>query len=624
MDLDRVIAHLSTAIRRFTAAERPRDAAMACARMGQVLANFFGNLTASRAWFARAERLVADLPPCLEQGWVAVAAMGCDVEDPGALLRRAQLALERARHFGDLNLETKALADGGLAHVQSGRIEQGMAMLDEAMALACGPADDADVAARSVCSFFTACYFAMDFERALSWADLLRQHGLVGSTPGAPMFLSNHCDSVQATLLMELGRWSEAEALLVRAIADFEAAMGPSWHAAIALADLRTRQGRYADAEVLLLGKEQAPQAMLPAARLQLERGDHELAVATARRGLGLMGDDRLRAVELLTVVIEGLLGAGDVPGARAACDDLVARLGKVDVAALMARRDAAHAAVTAAEGDPGEAATLLRTAIDRADQAVLPWRRSLLLVQLASVLRVGGDAAAADAAAGAARASIAALDVVAPPSLAAELGWSTPRPGAGGRAPAVLTRGDRWWTASHGSSSVRLAASKGLAHLAVLVASPGVECHALDLVDRLEGVGTAEDPARRSLGDAGPLLDSAARTAYRRRIEVLRGEIDAALENGALDRAERQQEELDLLVMQLASAFGIGGVPRVARSAAERARLNVTRAIRGALRKLDEALPGAGAALDRRVRTGLYSAYLPESGDEISWIVQS
>ena len=80
---------------------------------------------------------------------MAVASMGCDVDDPLELLAAADLALDRARRFGDLNLEMKALADGGLAHVQCGRVTEGMALLDEAMALACGAADDVS-ARRSV------------------------------------------------------------------------------------------------------------------------------------------------------------------------------------------------------------------------------------------------------------------------------------------------------------------------------------------------------------------------------------------------------------------------------------------------------------------------------------------
>ncbi|HEV2768253.1 MAG TPA: hypothetical protein VGV63_11190, partial [Acidimicrobiales bacterium] len=284
-DVDGAAAHLSTAIRSFTAAGDRRRAALACARLGDLFALSLGNLTAGRAWFLRATRLIEDEPPCVEQGWVAVAALGCDVDDPAALLAGAELALDRARRFGDVNLETKALADAGLAHVQMGHIAEGMALLDEAMALACGPADDVEAAGKSVCSFLTACYYSADFERAGTWADVLRRHGLIGEARGVQLILGNHCDAVQATLLCELGRWGEAEALVTRAIRQLEATMQmPSWHPAIALAELRIRQGRLADAEMLLLGKEGHLQALLPAARLHLARGDHDLARATAAR----------------------------------------------------------------------------------------------------------------------------------------------------------------------------------------------------------------------------------------------------------------------------------------------------------------------------------------------------
>ena len=125
-------------------------------------------------------------------------------------------------------------------------------------------------------------------------------------------------------------------------------------------------------------------------------------------------------------------------------------------------------------------------------------------------------------------------------------------------------------------------------------------------------------------MGDAGELVDSRARTAYRRRIEALRAEIDDALERGAEDRAEVLQAELDQLVGQLAEAFGLGGRSRRASSASERARLNVTRALRTATAKLSEALPEAGTALDRRLRTGLYCAYEPHDDDHVRWVVHS
>src|SRR6476659_4917751 len=186
-DAEAAIAHLSAAVRGFTGADQRCRAAMACVQLGDTMANGLGNLTAGRAWFARARRLLADEPDCVEQGWVAVAAMGCEVDDPDQLLADAELALDRARRFGDVNLETKALADGGLAHVQAGRVPEGMALLDEAMALACGPADDLGTAARSVCSFFTACYHTADFGRSEDWADLFRRRGLIGPGAGEPI-----------------------------------------------------------------------------------------------------------------------------------------------------------------------------------------------------------------------------------------------------------------------------------------------------------------------------------------------------------------------------------------------------------------------------------------------------
>lgn len=623
-DLEALITHLSEAIRVFTAAGEPCRAAMACVQLGHVMANVLGNLTAAKTWFARATHLVESQPLCVEQGWVAIAAMGCDVDDSAELLGRAELALDRARLFGDLNLETKALADAGLAHVQLGRIEHGMAMLDEAMTLACGPADDGAAKAKSVCSFFTACYVAVDFARADSWSGLFRQQGLIGAAAPESVFLSSHCDSVQATLLMELGRWSDAEVILLRAKAEFEAAMGSnsSWHPDIALADLRTRQGRYADAETLLLGKDNALQALLPAARLHLERGDAELARALAERGLRLMGADRLRAAELLTVLIDAHLDLGDVEAASLAREELERRVSGVEIPALRARSTAAGARVLAAQDDLPGAIAAVETALDQFDAPQLPWLQATLLLDLARLRDRLGDQRRAELAASAAHAALLALDVQPRPADLELLRHLTPDGlGASPAATSTLTRSGSWWVAESDGTRVQLRDSKGLSYLAELLAVPGAERHVLDLVDRIEGVAADRQPDRRSLGDAGELVDTQARTAYRHRIEALRAEVDDALDENRLDAAEALQDELDALVAHLAEAFGLGGRSRVAASAAERARLNVTRALRSALARLSEALPGPGAALDRSVRTGTYCAYVPPDGER-RWIV--
>ncbi len=238
------------------------------------------------------------------------------------------------------------------------------------------------------------------------------------------------------------------------------------------------------------------------------------------------------------------------------------------------------------------------------------------------------GNRAAARVEAGRAAATLTGLDIVlsaADLALLDRVGVATPHLGA--RTAGVTTtlrREERGWVAACGTTRCRLRDSKGLRYLAELLRNPGIERHALDLVDRVEGVATGDRAVdRRHLGDAGDLLDASARSAYRHRIEALRSQIDDALAIGAEERAGVLQGELDELVDQLAQAFGLGGRARRASSAAERARVNVTRALRSATAALAEALPEAGTVLDRRLRTGLYCAYEPHESDEVHWVVQ-
>jgi hypothetical protein len=125
---------------------------------------------------------------------------------------------------------------------------------------------------------------------------------------------------VRGILLCHLGRCGEAEQLLVQAYDAIEDAMpGMAWPPPIALAELRVLQGRLAEAEALLLGRDDQLQALVPMARLHLARGDHELAGATARRGLRMLGPERLRGAALLGVLVEAHLGLGDRLGAASA-----------------------------------------------------------------------------------------------------------------------------------------------------------------------------------------------------------------------------------------------------------------------------------------------------------------
>jgi hypothetical protein len=157
------------------------------------------------------------------------------------------------------------------------------------------------------------------------------------------------------------------------------------------------------------------------------------------------------------------------------------------------------------------------------------------------------------------------------------------------------------------GGRTTRLRSLRGLTILARLVEHPGQELHVLDLVAEPGEDGVAPDG-----GDAGEVLDARARESYQRRIVELRAELDEAEGCADAGRAERARAELDLLIQQLSSAFGLGGRARRVGSAVERARITVQRRVREAIKKIADHEAELGRHLDWSVRTGTYCAYEP------------
>ncbi len=124
----------------------------------------------------------------------------------------------------------------------------------------------------------------------------------------------------------------------------------------------------------------------------------------------------------------------------------------------------------------------------------------------------------------------------------------------------------------------------------------------------------------RADLGDAGEVLDAAAKAAYKRRLRDLDAALAEARELGDAEGATRAQEEIELLGGELARAVGLGGRDRRAGSPGERARLNITRAVKTILQKVAENNPALGDHLGRTVRTGAFCSYSPDPRLPVSW----
>ena len=184
--------------------------------------------------------------------------------------------------------------------------------------------------------------------------------------------------------------------------------------------------------------------------------------------------------------------------------------------------------------------------------------------------------------------------------------------------------REGEYWTVSFDGETMRLRDSKGLRYLSTLLERPGSEAHVLDLVRMVHG--SDPDPPVGSVvanvgwGNAGELLDERAKAEYRRRVRDLEEELEEAKEWNDPEREVRAREELDFIARELAGAIGLGGRDRKAASASERARVNVTRAIRTAMDRLEDGAPNLAAHLRSTVRTGTFCAYEPDPRIPAIW----
>ena len=177
----------------------------------------------------------------------------------------------------------------------------------------------------------------------------------------------------------------------------------------------------------------------------------------------------------------------------------------------------------------------------------------------------------------------------------------------------AAFVRTGAVWQVEFRGRSVTVVDSKGMRDLAVLLGRPGQEVHVLDLV---EGSG---GPSRAEAGtDTGPMIDAAARSAYRRRLVDLEEEIDEASRDHDQGRLEKLGAEKDFLAAELSAALGLGGRVRVTGDPTERARKAVAMRIGTALKAIETVHPELARHLRNSVSTGRFCSYRPDQ--ELTW----
>jgi len=166
-------------------------------------------------------------------------------------------------------------------------------------------------------------------------------------------------------------------------------------------------------------------------------------------------------------------------------------------------------------------------------------------------------------------------------------------------------------WTIEFDGHTGHVADVRGLWHLRELLARPHQPIPSVVLASAGRGTPLID-------GDAGPMLDRQALKQYRQRLADLDQDLAEAHDHADIEREAQLQHERDALIAELTRATGIGGRARKAGSSTERARLNVTRTVRHAIKHVENSVPALAAHLDGSVRTGNLCAYEPDH--EMTW----
>ncbi len=397
-----------------------------------------GEPARSAGWLARAHRIVEDLDgPCPFEGLLFVpSGLAALYRGDGAtaaenFARAAALGRER----GDADTAALGVLGLGQAKIMLGQLDDGLALLDEAM-VAVTVGEISPVPAGIIyCAVIETCHLAFDLRRAHEWTRALdrwcdAQQNLVA--------FSGQCQMHRAELYRLHGAWSEAinAATTAQELA-FRGDRMATYGGFYEQGEIHRLRGDFDAAEAAYLHAQETgfpPQPGL--ALLHLAQGRTEHAQSLLRQAMD--GVDPAYRRRMLAARVEIELAAGDAGAARAAMEELAALCATIDMPMLHALAEQAQATVFAHDGDPEAALVLLRRAWSRWLSLDAPFEAARCRALLANLCAAVGDEDSARLEREAARAIFAELGAA--PALSALEQSGPSAPNARADAPPATT----------------------------------------------------------------------------------------------------------------------------------------------------------------------------------------
>jgi ATP/maltotriose-dependent transcriptional regulator MalT len=381
-----------------------------------------GNPSVGGGWLAKAHRHLDGQPECFEHGmlWTMEATVrrhGGDLDGSIELAQRAAALARRLHEGGGLAM---AIHTEGMAQIAAGQVQQGLTLLDEAMASVLAGELDPFLTGVVYCNVIGACLEIADLRRASEWSEAARDwcDSLSADSP-----FHSLCRVNRAQVARLAGAWPEAEAEASLAADEMERSdageIGSAWSE---LGEIRRRRG---DLEGSAAAFERArahgvdPQP--GRALLALARGKQQEA-ATALRSARDGSPSVPERVRLLAASVDVAIACGDLVEANACAVELRAATAELATPSLRAMADHADGAVSLAEGDPEAALSPLRRACAAWADLHFPYEHARSRHLLGTAMRASGDEEGGEAelrAAGAAferlgaRLDVAAVDAL-------------------------------------------------------------------------------------------------------------------------------------------------------------------------------------------------------------------
>jgi ATP/maltotriose-dependent transcriptional regulator MalT len=367
-----------------------------------------GEEVRAAGWIARAQHLLdREADDCAERGLLSAIVARTHVRrgDIDGAHEAAAHARAVACHFtADAELQVFSRLSLAQVLVRRGEGAAAAALFDETMvAITVGDVSPIGVGV-VYCAMVEGCWWLLDLGRAREWTDALSRW--CGAQPDLVAF-RGQCLIHRAELMRLGGAWSEALAEAERACEWLTASIDdasdspdlrrssfkhPVGAAFYQLGEIRRLQGRLVNADDAYRRASEYGYVPEPGlALLRLAQGEPRAAEATIRRVLG-EPHPRPRRAAVLAAGVEIMLAVADLPGARAAADELTAMARPTDAPYLRAL--AAHAAGTVqlAAGDAPGALTTLRQAWMDWQEIGAPWEGARVRVLLGQACRALSD----------------------------------------------------------------------------------------------------------------------------------------------------------------------------------------------------------------------------------------